>query len=312
MKAELLAECELFVRNREVLKDTFRWDGDAAHIMGSMILTCANISPDPDKLKSYEKMIKSNVSILSSLRGDLRVAAVCNMCLTEDPEDYLLNVVRAYNLIRIIRHSRDERYYLAALFMCRAISDKEELLDLVDLANEIYDGMKRSGDIKGPMTGYPLAAAAAAFVKLSGREKEALISETEKCLRFLEPLFPESVTVDQLAVMLALDPTDAAFKCARIRELYNMFEEAGISYPAGDELPVLASFVDLDMTNAEITSEMTDADEYLRACKGMGMFGSGNAKRHMYAAMLLSHDESACVAGEAAILESMLQAHFAV
>lgn len=312
MDADLMRTCEMFIRNRDLLSDTFRWDGSAMHLIGAAILTEHETEPEIETLKQCASIIKENASMLSPLRGHLRIILICSMMMSDDPEEYYNNVQRAYNLIRITRKKRDERFYLSALSMCNTISDKEELLGEVDRANEICAELKNLPGFAQDERGFVDAG----IISSAGvTDVQTFASEAAKCVAALEDTFGRSSDLAELACILALDKNSAGFKCGRLKEIYRMLDSEGIRYGRGDVLSVLGSLTMLDMTNSEIAGAMKEADAYLRSQKGFGMYGSGPEKRHMYAAlMVMCAYASALNAGRmasASVIEGAVSSQFA-
>ena len=314
MNPELLKTCELFIRNLDTLREALKWEGDAVRMMGSAVLTSRSCEPDAARIIECETILKERAGLFSPLRGTLKTAIVCRMAMQDDPAEYFDNVQRAYELIRITRRSRDDRYYLAAMMMAETVSEKDELLGLIDTANELYSAMKSSDGLFEDRSGY-LTAAAAACVGTD--DIEELIRETEACRDILERDFGQGGPVNELALMLALDKSSSepALKCARLREIVKKLEEQGVRFAAGDELPVLGTLAMLEITNADAAAYVLEADAYLRSQRGFGFMGCSPAMRHMYAAMLVAEayvsEVSAGQAAEAAALESAIRAQYA-
>lgn len=295
MDADLQRTCELFVKNRELLRDNFKWDGSAMHLIGSAVLTAHSASPDIDALVSCAKVIKDRAGMLSPLRGHLKILMICNMILEEDRDEYFSNVERAYNLLRITRRMRDQRFYLSAIAMANAVDDKEELLGLVDKACEIYERLKGIegffDDGSGFVTACIMASAGATAT-------DEFFAEVEKCVSDLEGEFGRTPSSIALSCILALDKADSSFKSARLKEIYRMLDAEGIRYGKDSELPVLGSLIMLDLTNAEIAGALREADAYLRTQQGFDRFGCGPDKRHMYAVLLVMSTYASVVQAE--------------
>lgn len=284
MDQDLRRTCELFIRNKDYLSNTFRWEGSAMHLVGSAILTAHDVEPETEPLKECAAIIKDNAPMLSPLRGYLKIMLTCNMLFSDDPEEYYRNVERAHNLIRITRRRRDQQYYLAAIALCNVINDKEELLGLVDTANEIYSRLKGIKGFLDMEKGFVLASVIAAT---SIKDIDTYFEEVEKCAAMLEDSYGRDYYTVELSCVLAIERADAGFKCGRLKEIIRLLDAQGIRYSSGAELPVLGTLAMLDLTNAETAGALAEADEFLRNCHGFGTFGCGSDKRHMYAALLV-------------------------
>lgn len=304
MDADLTRTCEMFIRNRELLSDTFRWEGSAMHLIGSAVLTSHDMEPDIDILKKQATIIRENAGMLSPLRGFLKIMLICNMLFSEDPEDYYKNVERAYNLIRITRRKRDSQFYLAAMAMCNVIEDKEELLGLVDKSNELFNKLLDVEGFTRDEKGFTLASIIAA----TGVEDfDSYLTETRRCAELLGDILVTDSHMLELCLILALDRANAEFKCGRLKEIFRLMETEGIRTSTGPELPVLGTLALLDLTNAETVGALCEVDAYLRGCKGFGTFGCGPDKRHMYAALLVMCTYASVVQAEQSAAASIVR-----
>ncbi len=179
MDKELQLRCETFMHYRDLMRDSFKWDGEAMHMMSASIALARGWEPDRRKIRECEEIVKQKVDRFSPLRLALRVALVCYMAMSSDPEEYLRNVQRAYSLIRITRRHRSMKYYLAAMTLASRITDKEELLGLTDRTNEIYAELNETADPFTGGDGYALAAVFAA----AGVEDPAGLVCGQECSR---------------------------------------------------------------------------------------------------------------------------------
>ena len=225
MDADLQRTCEMFIRNRDLLSETFRWEGSAMHTIGSAVLTSHSMEPEIDKMKECAQIIKDNAGMLSPLRGYLKIMVICNMLLSSDPEEYFRNIERAYNLIRITRRMRDQQFYLAAIAMCNVVADKEELLGMVDKTNEIYARLRNVKNFREDGKGYVLAAVVAATHTV---DIDAYLAEAERCSEMLEDTFDNTSDLTELCCILALDKANAELKCVRLKEIFRLLDAEGI------------------------------------------------------------------------------------
>lgn len=313
MNAGLKEKCDLFIKNRDALRDTFKWDGDLMIMHAAMLLTTEGISADIEEMKKCEALLKSRTGLLSPLRGRLKLIMLCYMLTAKDREAFFDDTERAYSLIRICRGKRDDMFYLAAVILSKAVTDKEQLLGLVDDANEIYSLMRSSSRHLADKAGYVTAAAIAAS---DVQDPKALIEEAKACREYLGEGFGNEPDAEALSLMLALDDADTALKCTRLKEITGSLEDKGVKWQS-DALPVIGALTRLDLSNAEIVENLLDAAEYLRTQKGFGMFGSGGSRRLSYAAMLvltanMKVPEAADLASAAAVDEAIRMQHIAM
>ncbi|MDO4518389.1 MAG: DUF4003 family protein, partial [Bacillota bacterium] len=148
MKELLEKTCELFISNREILRDTFRWEGDEMNRLGSSLLTARQEAVDSERLRECDHILKENSGFFSVFRGQLKIAVLCNMVSKEDPEKYLRDTERAYKLMKYGRGSDDSIHALAALSIAESARSEEELLEIVERASDIFTRLKSEKRIK--------------------------------------------------------------------------------------------------------------------------------------------------------------------
>ena len=65
----LKQRCELFVRNRDIMKNHFRWDHSSLHPLCGSMYTERQLEVDEVKIKECKDIIKSNTGLLSPFRS---------------------------------------------------------------------------------------------------------------------------------------------------------------------------------------------------------------------------------------------------
>ena len=139
MDKVLKTTCESFIANRDMLRENFRNEGSAMHLMGAAILSSIEDGPDAKELKECEKILKKHEGFFSPFRGALKFPVIINMSRKEDPVDYLRLVREAYDMICISMRSRNERYYLPAMEIAAEASSEEDISDLVEERESSFD-----------------------------------------------------------------------------------------------------------------------------------------------------------------------------
>ena len=303
MNAELQKTCELFIKNRDILHDNFRWDGNEMHLVGSAIITGDGKTADADALKKCEEIIKEKTGFFSAYRGNAKIAVMCRMAESEDPEGYLDRVIAAAEKIAEHGRMREEIAAVAGMVIADANGD------LTDKAESVYSTLsadKRYRNSSG-------VCVLAAMIACSGKDPQALLSESDACYERLADTLPAGYLAS-LSLVLAMDGRSVAEKCDKTKELFLKLRDSGKRFGSGEEISILGLLSALDMNNDEIVSLISEADTYLRAQKGFGMFGCGPTFRRMYAAILVMDtfmkDDTASGVAAAHVVESAVDADF--
>ena len=141
MDAVLRNTCEAFIENRDMLKENFKREGMAMHMMGAAILTSIENAPDAEALLENEKILKKLEGIFSPFRGFLKIPVIINMAMSEDPENYLKMVRKAYDLICSKKGSRNESFYIPAMSVALDAGTEDDLAEIIDESGLLDDGM---------------------------------------------------------------------------------------------------------------------------------------------------------------------------
>ena len=140
MNDNLRRTCETFINNRDLLKENFRRERMAMHMMCAAILTSIEDAPDAEALLENEKILKKLEGIFSPFRGFLKLPVIINMAMSDDPEEYLKLVRKAYDLICSRKGSRNESFYIPAMSVALAASSEDEMAELIDESGMLDDG----------------------------------------------------------------------------------------------------------------------------------------------------------------------------
>lgn len=283
MKELLERTCELFISNREILHDTFKWEGDEMNRLGSSLLTARQEKADSERLRECERVLKENSGFFSIFRGQLKIAVLCNMVNKEDPEKYLRNTERAYKLMKYGRGSDDSIHALAALSIAESARSEEELLELVERTSDIFAKLKADNRIKASGSSF-MTAVMLAIANIT--DIDSFIEKTSKCKELLSDIIPKRA-LNTLCMLMAASQLDVEVGCNRVRTLHHILIHQGIKVGVGYEDAVLAGLTLLNNSDEEIAAAVTYTDSFLKEQKGFGLFGCGKETRHMYAAMLV-------------------------
>ena len=139
MDAVLRNVCETFIDNRDMRKENFKREGMAMHMMGAAILTSIENAPKAAALIENEKILKKHEGIFSPFRGSLKLPVIINMAMSDDPEDYLKLVRKAYDLICSRKGSRNESFYIPAMGVALNAGTEDELAEIIDESGLLDD-----------------------------------------------------------------------------------------------------------------------------------------------------------------------------
>ncbi len=293
MNEQLEEVCKLFIDNREILHDLFRWEGDEMHLLGSSILTSADTKPDIDKLKECDKILKENSGVFSTFRGHVKMTIICTMYGMENPAEYFHKVDIAYKQMKFAKWGSDELNALAAVLLAERAVDEEDLNELIAETSTAYSMLRAEKAIKSEMN---LVVIAAMLAMSKPAEIESLVEEFIKnfhmCSKLLEDAIPKQ-SLKSLCMVIALDSgsqneySGIEYKCEQIKAIYGVLNAKGIKFSRGGDISALAGLIMMGLDNEEIVSSIYSVDSFLKKQRGFGFLGVNSDTRHMYAAVLV-------------------------
>ncbi|MBR3741833.1 MAG: DUF4003 domain-containing protein [Clostridia bacterium] len=313
MKAELQALCDLFIANRDIARQAFKWDSDAVHPLCANIFCSRGMTMDIDRLQQCREIINNQTGILSNFRGNLRPALAAMLAAGERPEEKMSQALENY---RILKQDFWGSEYLAMVaFLLTDIADTFQVEEKAGRGKTIYQRMKK----EHPFLTSSEDSVFAVMMAFSEKTDDALIADMEACYQGLKTRFFIGNSLQTVSHVLAMADSDPAEKVDRVIQLYESLRNAGVKYSRDYELATLAALAAMDVDLPTITAEICEVDEFLSSQKGYGFFGPGKGVRAMHAAMIVSDQfatrdqvDTAAMAGTLAMIIAQQMAMIAV
>lgn len=280
----LKQRCELFVKNRDIMKDNFRWENSMMFPVCASIYTERGLEMNPDKIKLCKEIIKDNTGIFSIFKGIPFMALVTLLSLEEDPENKFSDVLKIYDILR--NEFRSSPYLPLSAFVISYISESDDYVRVTQKAKDIYKMMKN----EHPFLTSSEDCSYAVLTALSNLQADEAIDEMEKCYDILNSKFFSANAVQSLSHTLALGEESSVEKCNKVINIFDQLKYRNCKFGTGVELSVLGLLAitaeDIDLA----VNDIVDVNEYLLSCKGFGAFGMGKTQRIMYSTILVSQE----------------------
>jgi len=278
----LKQRCELFVKNRDIMKDNFRWENSMMFPLCASIYTERGLEMNPNKIKLCKEIIKNNTGIFSSFKGIPFMALVTLLSLEENPESKFSDVLKIYDILRNEFHSSS--YLPLSAFVISYISGTDDYVRVAQKSKNIYQKMKN----EHPFLTSSEDCGYAVLTALSNLQAEDAIGEMEKCYDILNSKFFSANAVQSLSHTLALGEENSVEKCNKVIDIFDQLKERNCKFGTGVELSVLGLLAITTDNIDKVVNEIVEVNEYLLSCKGFGAFGIGKTQRIMYSAILVS------------------------
>lgn len=300
MRDEVRRRCELLIQNRDTMNEVFKWGSNLLNLSAAYMITSKEVRADVAKLKECKALIKERTGAFSNFRGNSNCAVTAMLAVSESAGHLLEDGLQAHEMLK--GKLRDSAYLPMAAMSVARLAGKERYEEIVDRTKEIYDRIKK----EHPFLTSAEDCSFCTLLALSDKSVEALVTEAERCYRFLteHTRYPKN-SVQSLSHVLALYDGTAEEKCEKVMELYEILKACGLKYGISYELPMLGV---LAMTNKEyevLAEELAEVSAWLSKKKGFGFWGYVTLKqRLMFAGMLLQEGEDKV--SETALLQSSI------
>lgn len=284
MNDSLKNRCEMFVKNRDIMKDNFKWENSMMHPLCASIYTEKELAIDADKIKLCKEIIKDNTGIFSNFKGVPFMALATTLSLNANPESKFKEVLKIYDILR--NEFNSSSYLPLSAFVISDIADINDYEKIVIKAKDIYQKMKK----EHPFLTSCEDSGFAIITALNDLPADAAITEIEECYNYLKSKFFSANAVQSLSHTLAVGEENSDIKCNKVIYLFDQLKDRDCKFGTGMELSVLGL---LAMTTDNIDKSVNDiveVNEYLKSIKGFGSFGIGKSQRIMYAAILVSQE----------------------
>ncbi len=313
MKAELQTLCDLFIANRDIAKETFKWDYSTVYPLCANIFCARGVKADPEKLRQCKEIIKAQTGVFSNFRGNLQPALAAMLAAGERPDERMSQALENY---RILKQDFWGSEYLALVaFLLTDIAPVSQVEEKASRGKTIYQRMKK----EHPFLTSSEDSVFAVMMAFSDKTDDELIEDMEACYQGMKAKFSVGDSLQTASHVLAMAPGAPAEKVDRVISLYEALRNAGVKYGRYYELATLAALAVMDVDLSTVTAEIQEADEFLSRQKGYGFFGPGKGVRAMHAAMIVSdqyaqreHVDTAAMAGTLAMIIAQQIAMIAV
>lgn len=296
--------CKTFIKNRDLVKSTFKWDSNYMFPVCSSIFIGKRISPNKENLIKCHQILKENIGIFSSFNSTLKPVIVSKLCASTEPEIMLKQAIKIHDMLK--KEFKSSEYLVLSSMMLTDLSlSTQEYTHIICKAKEIYNLSKASHPLLTSSEDIPFCILAA----LSNNTPKDTSSHAEECYVLLKPYFSSANAVQSLAHVLSLYNDSSVNKVDKVIKLYDNLKAEGYKYGKGYELASLGILAMLPIEVDTLISQLTYVDKFLGTQKGYGLFGFSKCNKLMHGSMLLcSHylDNSIASNLDMAITSSLL------
>lgn len=302
MRDSLKTRCDLFFKNRTVVKEAFKWENDSLVSVCASMLMGSERTVDCARLKECKTMLKEQTGVFSNFRGNVEMSVVSMMAMSENPGMKLSRTMEYYKALKE-QFSGSEYLVLAAAILADSV-EPENIGRVAARAKNIYKLMKEEHPFLTSSEDSVSAVMMAVSDKIDDR---MLIGETERIYQDLKTVFSSGNDVQAVAFVLALADGTAEEKCGKMIGLYETLKLSGVKYGKYYELTTLAALSILPIDVKSLAEAIIYVDGCLEKEKPYsGFFGLDKKTRLMHAAMIACSELSQNGDGNIAAMTSTL------
>jgi len=280
MNNRLQEKLALFAENNQRIRSDFVWQDGMAKRLVASVYAMGNHTLDSDAIRDCHKMIKDEVGIFSSFRGNLSLYIAAALSLHEQPEQLLSDMIQVYKLLKEEKF-RSSDFLAATVFEITTNAKSENFTQIVNETKEFFDGMKASHRLRVGGDDYIFAAMLAlSDVSLhTGIEK---LNHLYSQLRSEFGITTSGSSILALSQMLVLgESTD---ECVRnTLQLNEALQERKVRLDRTYVLPSLGVLGLLPIDKDVIINDLIAARDYLRDQKGFGALMVSTQELLLYA-----------------------------
>ena len=281
MKESLQTLCDQFIRNRDTIKSTFRWESNYVYPVCANLFCSKGVSADAEKLRQCRELINSQTGLFSSFRGNIRIPLACMLSLEDNPQKKFGAAQGLYRALK--EHFFGSDYLAMAAFLLTNYDCTPEKLArgkaIYRLMKEEHRFLTSSED-----------SIFAVLMAFSDKSDEALVHDMETCYRAMKGYFSDSNCVQTMSHIMAMSDENTKVVCDRAIALRDAIEKRGRKFGKHHELSILAALSTMKIEPESTAEEIVEADTFLAGQKGYGVFGFDKKTRLMHAAMIVSDE----------------------
>lgn len=284
MDNRLKERCGLFIKNRNIMKENFKWYNSQLYPLCASLYTEKGLEINPYKIILSKEIIKNNTGIFSSFKGTPLLALATMLSMEENIENTFQEILKIYKILR--KEFRSSAYLPLSAFAIYKMVKKNDYDRIAIKAKDIYQKMKS----EHPLLTSSEDCGFAVMFAISDKASYVVIEEMEKCYELLRSKFFSANAVQSLSNALALGEEETIKKCNKVVEIFQLLKERNCKFGTGVELSILGLLA-MTTDNIEMTvRDIVEVNDLLASIKGFGALGIGKNQRLMYAAILVAQD----------------------
>ncbi len=265
MTETLLARCELFARNLEMMKESFKWEASQLYPLCANIYTTNGITLDPKRIKTSKEIIKENTSFFSNFRSTMTTIPLATLLsIEQNPMETFKELNNVYNLLKEVFSSSS--YLTLAAYLIVKHSSQDEYESITNQTRIIFDIIKKEHFF---LTSSEDCLIAVQFT-LDKKPNNEIIKKSEQLFELLKPEFSNGNTVQAMSNTLALSDKENDALIDKTNRIITSLRGHGYRLTSGVDMAVFAALAIADVSVEQTVNDILEVNAYLLTVKGFG------------------------------------------
>lgn len=293
---------ELLASNTAAICKAFKLELGASQVAAALIFTNAGRKADPDRMKACHDILKKKAGIFSPFRDSSELVVLARMAMEIYPEQYIDDLISIYKDFGKKTFYQDSYVLLTSM----VLQDRGQKDNVEAVKEKTIAIMKAMRDVHPILTGSE-DLALASLLALSGHSVERIINDMEECYNYARKeirIKADANAIQGLAQILALGDGGIKAACDKVLAIFDEFKAQNFKFSGYTEFPAIATLIDIDMPKEQLVSEIIEGAQYLKNCKGYGVFDMDGKERLMYAALIANSVFSPDDSGSSSVIAS--------
>ena len=286
MNIQLKNKLELFVENNQSIRSDFVWHDAMANRLVALTYALEGKKVDNEAIKKCHKMLKSEVGVFSTFRGNMAVYIAASLSLNEKPQQLLADMLEVYDLLKQEGFWASD-YLVVTAYEIAANTESHNFWHIAQRSMEFYKEMKANIRFHIGQDDY-IFAAMLALSEIDVHEGALKMRHLFRQLKQEFSAFTSGSSIVTLSQMLVLGKSTD--KCVQnLLKLNRVLRKKKVRLDKTYTLPSLGVLGMFTVDKYAFADDLVVARDYLRTQKGFGAFSVSTQELLLYAVSLITN-----------------------
>jgi len=286
MNIQLQNKLELLVENSQSIRSDFIWHDAMAKRLVALAYALEGKKVDVEAIKACHRMIKDEVGMFSTFRGNMAVYVAASLSLSEKPQQLLSDTLEVYDLLKQEGFWASD-YLVVSAYEIAANAKNHNFGYITQRSMEFYREMKANIRFYIGQDDY-IFAAMLALSDIDIHDGALKMRHLFRQLKKEFSAFTSGNSLVTLSQMLVLGESTA--ECVQnLLKLNKVLRKKKVRLDKTYTLPSLGVLGMFAVDKYAFADDLIEARDYLRSQKGFGAFSVSTQELLLYAVSLITN-----------------------